>query len=133
MINIKIDKSNKCNGEYSLYISFPYEPTIVNIMREQTIRYWHPDKKEWELPIKSFNKIKEQLTSYLDSNPNIKWVCIQGEGVGSVQGNPLKLEEDDLYVFNFIDSLNGRFGSYEGEKIIQKNCQNHNLIKQKQR
>lgn len=72
MINIKIDKSNKCNGEYSLYITFPYDANVVNIMREQIIRYWHPDTKEWELPFKSLDRIKEQLKKYeiniLDSN-----------------------------------------------------------------
>ena len=43
---------------------------------------------------------------------------IQGEGVGSVQGNPLKLKENDLYVFNFIDSKNGRYSSVDGQNII---------------
>ncbi len=33
-------------------------------MREQPIRYYNPDNKEWELPIKSFDKIKEQLKDY---------------------------------------------------------------------
>ena len=46
------------------------------------------------------------------------WVCIQGEGVGSVQGNPLKLTEDDLYVFNLIDSVNGRWDSIKASKKI---------------
>lgn len=64
MITIKIDKSNKCNGDYSLYVSFPYDPIIVNIMREQTIRYWHPNTKEWELPLKIFDNLKEQLKHY---------------------------------------------------------------------
>ena len=31
--------------------------------------------------------------------------------VGTVQGNPLKLKEDDLYMFNLIDSLSGRWDS----------------------
>lgn len=64
MITIKLNKSDKCNGEYSLYISFPYNQNIVNIMREQTIRYWHPDTKEWEIPAKSFDDLKKQLKDY---------------------------------------------------------------------
>lgn len=64
MITIKLNKSDKCNGEYSLYISFPYNQNIVNVMREQTIRYWHPDTKEWELPAKSFDSLKKQLKDY---------------------------------------------------------------------
>lgn len=64
MINIRIDKSNKCNGEYSLYLSFPYDIKIINIMREQAIRYWHPDTKEWELPAKSLDRLKNELHDY---------------------------------------------------------------------
>lgn len=63
-INIKLNKSDKCNGEYSLYISFPYNQNIVNVMREQTIRYWHSDTKEWEIPAKSFDSLKKQLKDY---------------------------------------------------------------------
>ena len=64
MIIIKLNKSDKCNGEYSLYISFPYNQNIVNVMREQTIRYWHPDTKEWEIPAKNFDSLKKQLKDY---------------------------------------------------------------------
>ena len=49
----------------------------------------------------------------------MKYVCIQGEGVGSVQGNPLKLEENDLYVFNFITSDIGRWPSSLGKEFIE--------------
>lgn len=46
-------------------------------------------------------------------------MCVfRGESVGSVQGNPLKLKEDDLYVFNFIRSDKGRLSSVDAEKII---------------
>lgn len=72
MINIKVDKSDKCNGEYSLYISFPYDNNIVNIMRNQIIRYWNPDSKEWELPIKVYPDLIQELNNYklniIDSN-----------------------------------------------------------------
>lgn len=64
MITIELDKSNKCNGEYSLYLKFPYDPNIVNIIREQPIRYWHPQTKEWELPLKYFNKLKDLFKNY---------------------------------------------------------------------
>ena len=47
-------------------------------------------------------------------------MCVQGEGVGSVQGNPLKLKEDDLYLFNFIDSINGRWPSNLGKVIAEE-------------
>lgn len=67
---------------------------------------------------KKYN-IEENLRKYLADNPGCDYVCIQGESVGSVQGNPLKLKEDDLYVFNFIDSSSGRISSLEGKRIVE--------------
>lgn len=64
MITIKIDKSNKCRGEYSLYVSFPYDPIIVNIIKEQIIRYYNPNTREWELPIGSLDNLKKSLSDY---------------------------------------------------------------------
>lgn len=63
--------------------------------------------------------IEQHLKDYLNSNSDCDWVCIQGEGVGKVQGNPLKLAEDDLYVFNFITSKSGRLPTLEGKEIIE--------------
>lgn len=62
--------------------------------------------------------IEKHLKDYLDEN-HLDYVCIQGESVGSVQGNPLKLKEDDLYVFNFIRSDKGRIPSVDGRSIVE--------------
>ena len=70
----------------------------------------------WEMANKY--SIEKHLREYLKEHKDLKWVCVQGESVGSVQGNPLKLEEDDLYLFNFIDSKLGRYGSEEGKEIV---------------
>ena len=48
MIKIQIRDSTKCETEQSGYVTFPYDPTIVNIMRIQPIRFWLADTKEWE-------------------------------------------------------------------------------------
>lgn len=65
---------------------------------------------------KKYN-IEAHLQEYLEANPELEYVCIQGESVGKVQGNPLKLDEDDLYIFNFIDSKNGRYDSLVGREL----------------
>lgn len=79
---------------------------------------FHEKNIYWDMAFK-YN-IEERLKEYLEANPELKYVCIQGESVGSVQGNPLKLKEDDLYVFNFIRSDIGRLSSIDGEKIINE-------------
>lgn len=78
---------------------------------------YHDHNIYWDLAFKY--DIEQHLREYLELHEDYKWVCIQGEGVGSVQGNPLKLTEDDLYVFNFKTSEYGRHGSLEGRDIVQ--------------
>ena len=73
---------------------------------------YHDHNIYWDLAFK-YN-IEQHLKDFLNQFPQLKWVCIQGEGVGSVQGNPLKLTEDDLYVFNFKESQTGRWSSMAG-------------------
>lgn len=72
----------------------------------------------WDLAIK-YN-IYDHLREYLDNHTNLEYVCVQGEGVGSVQGNPLKLSEDDLYIFNFIRSDVGMIDSITSKNIVEK-------------
>lgn len=79
---------------------------------------YHDHNIYWDLAFK-YN-IEQHLKDILNQFPKLKWVCIQGEGVGSVQGNPLNLKEDDLYVFNFKDSERGRYNSIIGRAIIEK-------------
>jgi hypothetical protein len=84
--------------------------------KDENQKTYHDHNIYWDLAFKYDieNKLKEYLTQY----PDATYVCIQGEGVGSVQGNPLKLDEDDLYVFNFIDSLHGRYPSTVGKDVV---------------
>lgn len=79
---------------------------------------YHDHNIYWDLAFK-YN-IEQHLKDFLNQFPFLKWVCIQGEGVGTVQGNPLKLEEDDLYVFNFKDSSLGRWPSMDGKMQIEE-------------
>ena len=90
-----------------------------NVRQQDEKQEWYHDHNiYWDLAFK-YN-IEQHLKDILNQFPKLKWVCIQGEGVGSVQGNPLKLKEDDLYVFNFKDSERGRYNSIIGRAIIEK-------------
>lgn len=77
---------------------------------------YHESNIYWELEDKY--SIEYYLKDYLIKFPDVKWVCIQGEGVGNVQGNPLKLTENDLYVFNFKTSEDGRWPSEKAKTLI---------------
>ena len=79
---------------------------------------YHDHNIYWDMAFK-YN-IEDVLREILQMRPDLKYVCIQGESVGSVQGNPLKLPEDDFYAFNFIDSENGRWPSFNGSCLLAK-------------
>lgn len=79
---------------------------------------YHNHNIYWDMAFK-YN-IETKLREYMEKYPLLTYVCVQGESVGSVQGNPLKLTEDDFYVFNFIDSLNGRWASTAAREIVEE-------------
>lgn len=85
--------------------------------QDENQKTYHDHNIYWDLAFKY--DIENKLKECLEQHPWMDYVCIQGEGVGNVQGNPLKLEEDDLYVFNFIDSATGRYTSVEGRQVIE--------------
>ena len=78
---------------------------------------YHDHNIYWDMAFKY--DIENVLKDILLNNPELTYVCIQGESVGSVQGNPLKLKEDDFYAFNFIDSEHGRVNSLAGKDLLE--------------
>lgn len=103
----------KKHGKFEYYVC---SRNVRQADRDQEC--YHDSNIYWELEDKYH--IETHLKDYLMQNPELDWVCIQGEGVGNVQGNPLKLSENDLYVFNFKDSVNGRLPSDEGKALIEQ-------------
>lgn len=117
--------TEKLDGTSSTYIlerkgkkKFEFYVLSRNVRQKTPDQKCYHDKNiYWDMAIK--NNIEQHLKEYLIANPDLKYVCIQGESVGSVQGNPLKLKEDELYVFNFIRSDVGRLSSIDGKEIIE--------------
>ena len=101
----------KSFGRYEFYVC---SRNVRQFDEDQ--KTYHDHNIYWDMAFRY--GIRDRLESYLERNPCLKWVCIQGEGVGSVQGNPLKLDKDDLYIFNFITSNDGRLDSQTGSNII---------------
>lgn len=61
MIDINVAEAKKCNGEWSMYVTFPYNDKIVDVVRSFPSRSWDKDKKEWELPFKCFKSFIDAL------------------------------------------------------------------------
>lgn len=65
MITIKVEKPNKCTTvDYSLFISFPYDSKIVEIIRNFPIRFWSLESKEWEIPGDKLTELVNKLYDY---------------------------------------------------------------------
>lgn len=60
MLYVRYDKPrNQSQTEYSAYISFPYDPYYVNKIKELPVRFWFPERKEWEIPTNIVYKLRE--------------------------------------------------------------------------
>lgn len=80
---------------------------------------YHDSNIYWELADK-YN-IEKVLSDYAIAN-NYDRVVLQGEGTGSVQGNPYKLTENRLFVFNLVVE-----GIRKGTREMAKFCNDNNL------
>lgn len=102
----------KGNNKYEFYV------LSRNVRQaDEKQECYHDHNIYWDMAFKY--DVENKLRKFLNIFPACNYVCIQGESVGSVQGNPLKLTEDDFYVFNFIDSVNGRWASTDGKKMAE--------------
>ena len=82
---------------------------------------YHESNIYWELADKY--GIENILTQFATKN-GYNRVVLQGEGVGSVQGNPYKLKENELFVFNLI--VDGtRLGTVEMAEFCNQNGLRH--------
>lgn len=64
MIKIDVRKSIKCNGDYSLFVSFEYDSKVVDTIRSFPSRYWNPNEKTWEIPFNKLAELLERLPEY---------------------------------------------------------------------
>ena len=117
--------TEKLDGTSSTYIlertkrgKFEFWVTSRNVRQLKEDQDCYHDYNIYWAMANKYN-IEDHLRKYLMQNPDLDYVCIQGESVGAVQGNPLKLKEDDLYIFNFIRSDAGRVSSVDGKNIVE--------------
>ena len=64
MINIRISDAVKVNGDKALFISFPYDSNIVNVIRSCPSKWWWSEEKQWEVPFLKLGYLLENLQQY---------------------------------------------------------------------
>ena len=77
---------------------------------------FYDDNYYWEVAIKY--DIENKLRNYLKKNPDLNYVCWQGEICApKIQGNPQGLNETHLFCFHMIDSKRGKYDLRDAVKI----------------
>jgi len=61
MINITVDKAQKLNGEYSLFVTFDFDMKIVDVIRQFPTKFWNNEDKIWELPVNKLGSLVQEL------------------------------------------------------------------------
>lgn len=64
MITIRIEEAKKVNGDWSLYVTFPYNEKVVNTVRDCPQRFWNKEDKEWEIAFRYLPKLLNELEDF---------------------------------------------------------------------
>ena len=59
MLNIDVRQSKFMPGDFSLYLKFSYNESMLNIIRSYPKRSWHKRTKEWEVPLDKLSDLLE--------------------------------------------------------------------------
>lgn len=81
MININIDNSIKCNGDYSLFVSFDYDAKIVTAIKSFPTRFYDPQNKTWELPFKQLGELVNVLNEFDMEITSDKYISLEEKTV----------------------------------------------------
>lgn len=123
--------TQKCDGSSGTYIlerkrghfgKIDYEFYVcsrnVRMMRPEQKCFYGDKNYYWEVAIKY--DIENKMKDYLEKNPDISFVCWQGEICApGIQKNPHNLKETHFYAFHMTDSKNGRYDIRDAAKIWQ--------------
>lgn len=120
-------QTTKIDGTSSTYIlerkkknKFEYYVLSRNVRQmDPDQKTYHDDNVYWNMEFKYH--IRNFLEDQLIKNPELSYVCLQGETAGvGVQKNPHKLSDTQFFGFNYIDSKNGRWNSTDAKELCAK-------------
>lgn len=117
--------TQKCDGSSGTYIlerikknkfEFYVCSRNVRMMKPDQECFYKEKNYYWEVATKY--DIENKMRDYLNKNPDISFVCWQGEICApGIQKNPHHLTETHFYAFHMTDSKTGRFDIRDAAKI----------------
>lgn len=118
-------RTQKCDGSSGTFIlerkkrnkfEFYVCSRNVRMFTSDQESFYKEKNYYWEVAIKY--DIENKLKDYLEKNPDIWFVCWQGEICApGIQGNPHHLGETHLFLFHLTDSKTGRFDIRKAKEI----------------
>ena len=117
-------RTQKCDGSSGTYILERNKRGYEFYVCSRNVRFQSKDDESyygahnyyWEVAEKY--DIESKMKDYLEKNPDITFVCWQGEICApAIQSNPHGLTETHFYCFHMTDSKTGRFDVREAAKI----------------
>lgn len=63
-VTIRVSEAKKVNGDWGLFLSFPYNMEVVNTIRDLPSRFWDKDTKEWEVPFDKLTYLISKLENH---------------------------------------------------------------------
>lgn len=82
MVKFDIRKPNKIKADFSVFVSFKYDPSVVTVMRSLPCKFYSHDTHEWEIPIEKIEWVKEKLEGF---DFKVKGATEQLEKIGKKQ------------------------------------------------
>ena len=64
MLFLRAGFADKCNCNYSIFITFKYNPSYVELMKTFKQRSWNNERKEWEIGQDSYNDLMNAIQTY---------------------------------------------------------------------
>ena len=61
-VRIRVDKTKKSVGDYSLFVSFDFDYSILDLIKALPSRIYLPESKEWEVPTLLLPRLERDLT-----------------------------------------------------------------------
>ena len=119
--------TEKCDGSSATYIlerkkfnKFEFYVCSRNVRQlTPNQKSYYDENYYWECAIKY--DIENKLKDYLQKNPDLTYVCWQGEICGpGIQKNPHGLTQTHLFCFHMIDSKIGKYDLRDATEIWRK-------------
>ena len=106
MFNLYVDYSRQLSCPYSIFISFNYNPSYVQIIKGLKVRRYDANSKQWEIPYESYNEFISILNTYnipYNAEAFMKSIEVLQKKVQEKQNLQQQEEKIDISILDNVD------------------------------